>query len=84
MVQFNTVYLPRLAVARMPSSALGEFFGTLILILLGNGVVAGVLLKESKANGGGWIVITAGWGIAVLSGAAVATVAYFRLRARPR
>jgi glycerol uptake facilitator protein len=56
----------------MPSSALGEFFGTAVLILLGNGVVAGVVLNESKSNGAGWIVITAGWAIAVLSGVLVA------------
>src|ERR1044071_6629510 len=42
--------------------------GTLILILMGNGVVAGVLLKRSKAEGAGWIVITAGWAFAVMSG----------------
>ena len=47
---------------------LGEFMGTLILVLLGNGVVAGVLLKGSKAEGGGWIVITAGWAFAVMAG----------------
>jgi len=45
----------------MTSPLLGEFLGTMVLILLGNGVVAGVLLKGSKAEGGGWIVITAGW-----------------------
>jgi glycerol uptake facilitator protein len=47
---------------------LGEFLGTTILILLGDGVVAGVLLKKSKAEGGGWIVITAGWAFAVMAG----------------
>lgn len=52
----------------MPASALGEFLGTLVLILFGNGVVAGVLLKDSKAEGGGWIVITTGWAIAVTLG----------------
>lgn len=56
----------------MPSTALGEFIGTLVLVLLGNGVVAGVLLEKSKAHGAGWIVITAGWGIAVLCGVMVA------------
>lgn len=56
----------------MPSTALGEFLGTAILILLGNGVVAGVLLQDSKAKGSGWIVITAGWAIAVLAGVLVA------------
>lgn len=47
---------------------LGEFLGTLILILLGDGVVAGVLLKRSKAEGSGWMVITAGWAFAVMCG----------------
>jgi len=46
----------------------GEFIGTLILVLLGNGVVAGVLLKGSKSEGAGWIVITAGWAFAVMAG----------------
>lgn len=44
---------------------IGEVLGTMLLILLGNGVVAGVLLKESKAENGGWMIITAGWGLAV-------------------
>ncbi len=43
-----------------------EVIGTAILILLGNGVVAGVLLNLSKAQNGGWIVITFGWGMAVM------------------
>ena len=43
----------------------GELVGTLILILLGNGVVAGALLKGSKSENAGWIVITTGWGLAV-------------------
>ncbi|MEW9094848.1 MAG: MIP/aquaporin family protein [Clostridiaceae bacterium] len=42
-----------------------EFLGTVILILLGSGVVANVSLKKSKAEGGGWIVVTAAWGFAV-------------------
>ncbi|HEY2458084.1 MAG TPA: MIP/aquaporin family protein [Candidatus Acidoferrum sp.] len=46
----------------------GEFMGTLVLILLGDGVVAGVLLKRSKAENGGWMVITAGWAFAVMCG----------------
>ncbi len=45
----------------MPSPLLGEFLGTMIMILLGDGVVAAVLLKRSKAEGSGWMVITAGW-----------------------
>jgi len=42
-----------------------EFIGTLLLILLGNGVVANVALSKSKGENGGWIVIAAGWGFAV-------------------
>jgi glycerol uptake facilitator protein len=52
----------------MNSAWLGEFFGTMILILLGDGVVAGVLLKKSKAEGSGWLVITTGWAFAVMAG----------------
>jgi glycerol uptake facilitator protein len=44
---------------------LGEFVGTLILILLGDGVVANVLLRNSKGEHSGWLVITLGWGMAV-------------------
>jgi glycerol uptake facilitator protein len=53
------------------SPAIGEFVGTFVLIVLGNGVVAGALLKRSKAENAGWISITAAWGIAVLAGVAV-------------
>ncbi|MBZ2173649.1 aquaporin family protein [Schnuerera sp. xch1] len=42
-----------------------EFFGTMILILLGDGVVANVSLKKSKAHDGGWIVVATAWGLAV-------------------
>lgn len=52
----------------MRSPFLGEFMGTLVLILLGNGVVAGVVLKRSKAENSGWMVITTGWAFAVLCG----------------
>jgi glycerol uptake facilitator protein len=52
----------------MRSPFFGEFMGTLVLILLGNGVVAGVLLKRSKAENSGWMVIATGWGFAVLCG----------------
>jgi glycerol uptake facilitator protein len=52
----------------MSSPILGEFIGTLVLILLGDGVVACVLLKRSKAEGAGWMVITAGWAFAVVGG----------------
>ena len=44
---------------------LAEFIGTAILVLLGNGVVANVVLSRTKGRGGGWIVICAGWGFAV-------------------
>jgi glycerol uptake facilitator protein len=44
---------------------IGEFIGTMILIILGDGVVAGVLLRHSKAENSGWIVITFGWAMAV-------------------
>ena len=52
----------------------GEFMGTLVLMLLGDGVVAGVLLKRSKAENGGWMVITTAWGFAVLCGILVANL----------
>ncbi|MCG7335307.1 aquaporin family protein [Sporosarcina sp. ACRSM] len=47
---------------------LGELVGTMILIIFGAGVVGGVLMKNSKAEGSGWIVITIGWGLAVAMG----------------
>jgi glycerol uptake facilitator protein len=47
---------------------LGEFFGTAVLILLGDGVVAGVLLNRSKAQNAGWIAITTAWAFAVMAG----------------
>lgn len=42
-----------------------ELIGTMLLVLLGDGVVANVLLNRSKGQGGGWIVITTGWALAV-------------------
>lgn len=51
------------------SNFLAELIGTFLLVLLGDGVVAGVLLKKSKAENSGWIVITIGWGMAVMVGA---------------
>ncbi|MEM1925303.1 MAG: MIP/aquaporin family protein [Pyrobaculum sp.] len=54
---------------------LGEFIGTMILILLGDGVVANVVLEKNKGHGGGWIVITAGWGMAVVFGVGAAILA---------
>jgi glycerol uptake facilitator protein len=56
----------------MTSPFLGEFLGTLVLILLGNGTVANVLLKRSKGEGSGWMVITTGWAFAVMCGIFVA------------
>jgi glycerol uptake facilitator len=47
------------------SPFLGEFIGTALLIILGDGVVANVVLNKTKGNNGGWIVITFGWAIAV-------------------
>jgi glycerol uptake facilitator protein len=53
------------------SPVIGELVGTFVLIVLGNGVVAGALLNKSKAQNAGWISITAGWGLAVFAGVAV-------------
>ena len=52
----------------MTSPVLGEFLGTMVLVLLGDGVVAAVLLERSKGEGSGWMVITAGWAFAVMAG----------------
>ncbi len=51
------------------SAFTAEVIGTMMLILLGNGVVANVVLARTKGNDSGWIVIAAGWGIAVFVGA---------------
>jgi len=56
----------------MHSVWLGEFLGTLVLVLLGNGVNAGVTLRKSYAADAGWMVIAAGWALAVLCGVLVA------------
>jgi glycerol uptake facilitator protein len=53
----------------------GEIVGTFLLILLGNGVVANVVLNKTKGNSSGWIVITFGWAIAVFVGVFVASKA---------
>src|SRR5262249_52286433 len=45
-----------------------EFFGTMMLIIFGDGVVANVLLSKSKGQNSGWIVITTGWAMAVVIG----------------
>ncbi|MEC5423027.1 MIP/aquaporin family protein [Virgibacillus sp. C22-A2] len=47
------------------SEFLAELIGTMVLIILGGGVVGGVVLKKTKAEGAGWVVITIGWGLAV-------------------
>jgi len=51
------------------SASTAEFLGTMILVLLGNGVVANVVLAKTKGNQSGWIVISVGWSIAVFVGA---------------
>lgn len=53
------------ALGELIRTANAEFIGTAILVLLGNGVVANVVLPKTKGNGGGWIVITFGWAMAV-------------------
>lgn len=54
---------------------MAEVLGTMTLILLGNGVVANVLLKGSKGEASGWIVITTGWGFGVFAGVSVGVAA---------
>ena len=49
-----------------------EFLGTLVLILMGDGVVACCSLDKSKGQGGGWVVITLAWGFAVMCGVFIA------------
>jgi glycerol uptake facilitator protein len=56
----------------MHSVWFGEYLGTLVLVLLGNGVCANVTLRKSYAADAGWMVITTGWAIAVLCGVLVA------------
>jgi len=56
----------------MQSVWLGEFMGTLVLVLLGNGVNAGVTLRKSYAADAGWMVVATGWALAVLCGVLVA------------
>jgi glycerol uptake facilitator protein len=52
---------------------IAELIGTGTLVLLGNGVVANVVLTDTKGRNGGWIVITTGWALAVYSGVVIAT-----------
>lgn len=49
-----------------------ELLGTMVLVLLGDGVCAATALNKSKAQGAGWIVVTMGWGLAVMCGAIIA------------
>jgi glycerol uptake facilitator len=56
----------------MLNELVAEFIGTFLLILLGNGVVANVVLKDTKGHDSGWIVISLGWGLGVFVGVTVA------------
>jgi len=56
----------------MHSVWFGEFMGTLVLLLLGNGVNAGVTLRKSYAADSGWMVIATGWALGVMCGVLVA------------
>jgi len=49
-----------------------EFFGTAIILVFGGGVVANVLLKQTKGHNGGWIVIAFGWAVGVFTGVLIA------------
>jgi glycerol uptake facilitator protein len=51
----------------------GEFLGTLVFVLLGEGTNASILLRRTKAEGAGWLAITIGWALAVFCGVVVAT-----------
>lgn len=56
----------------MLNELFAEFIGTFLLILLGNGVVANVVLKDTKGSNGGWLLISMGWGLGVFIGVTVA------------
>jgi glycerol uptake facilitator protein len=58
--------------ASMHSVWFGEFLGTLVLVLFGNGVCAGITLRKSYGEGAGWMAVTTGWALAVLCGVLVA------------
>ncbi len=51
---------------------IAELLGTMLLVLLGNGVVANVVLKDTKGHNSGWIVISFGWAIGVFTGVLIA------------
>src|SRR5690606_5434115 len=57
---------------KIMTAFIAEVIGTFFLILLGNGVVANVVLQKTKGNNGGWIVITTAWALAVFVGVIVA------------
>lgn len=57
----------------MLTPGFGEFMGTLVFVLLGEGTNAGILLRKTKAEGAGWLAITTGWALAVFCGIVVAT-----------
>jgi glycerol uptake facilitator protein len=52
----------------MSSPVVGEFMGTLVLVLLGNGAIADISLGRSKGEGGGWMAVSAGWAFAAMAG----------------
>jgi len=52
----------------MGAKCFGEFVGNAVLVLLGDGVLANVLLRKSKAEGAGWLTISTGWAFAIVSG----------------
>lgn len=54
------------------NALIAEFIGTTMLILLGGGVVANVVLKDTKGNNAGWMVISTGWALAVFTGVIIA------------
>ena len=55
------------------SPFIAEFIGTMLLLLLGNGVVANVVLDKTKGNNGGWLLINFAWGLAVYVAVVVAS-----------
>jgi len=57
---------------KMGAKCCGEFLGTAVFVLLGDGVLANVLLRKSKAEGAGWLTISTGWAFAIVSGVFVA------------
>ncbi len=56
----------------MDTVYLYEFIGTAVLVLMGDGVVANTVLKDTKSHGAGWVVITIGWGLGVFLGVVIA------------